>query len=66
MKKQTVPWAVFDSKIALQIAKLSHKQACEELAKTPRHMLSEGNPNHPRYDQLFGYDRDEFMAKQYK
>jgi len=29
-------------------------------------MLDEGNPNHPMYDTLFGYDREEFMAKQYK
>jgi hypothetical protein len=66
MEKRTVHQAVFDSKIALQIAKLAHKHACEELEKTPRHMLDEGNPNHPMYDTIFGYDREEFMAKQYK
>lgn len=66
MEKRTVSQAVFDSKIALQIAALGHKQACEELDKMPRHMLDEGNPNHPMHDQLFGYDRDVFMAKQYK
>lgn len=64
--KRTVPQAVFDSKDAIRIAKIANKQAVEELNNTPRHMLSEGNPNHPMYDQLFGYDREEFMAKQYK
>jgi len=66
MEKRTVAQAVFDSKEARLVATLGHKQACEDLDKTPRHMLDEGNPNHPMYDQLFGYDREEFMAKQYK
>lgn len=66
MTKRTVPQAVFDSKTAIQIAKMGHKLACEDLEKTPRYMLDEGNPNHPMYDTIFGYDREEFMAKQYK
>lgn len=66
MIKRTVPWAVFNSRDALRFAKIAHKQACEELDKTPRRMLDEGNPNHPMYDQIFGYDREEFVAKQYK
>lgn len=64
--KRTVPQSVFDSKTALRIAKTATKEAVEQLENTPRHMLDEGNPNHPMYDQLFGYDRDEFMAKQYR
>lgn len=64
--KRTVPQAVFDSKDALRISKVGHKQACDELDRTPRHMLNEGNPNHPMYDSIFGYDRDEFLAKQYR
>lgn len=64
--KRTVPQAVFESKEARRIAASGHKQACEELEKTPRHMLDEGNPNHPMYDRIFGYDRDEFLAKQYR
>jgi hypothetical protein len=66
-QKRTVPQAVFDSKDARRIAREGHRLACEELARTPRHMLDEGNPNHPRYDRkLFGYDESEFMARQYK
>ena len=66
MKKVTVPQAVFETKIARQIAKLATKQATEILENTPRHMLDEGNPNHPMYDEIFGYDREIFLAKQYK
>jgi hypothetical protein len=46
-----------------------HRLACEDLAKTPRHMLGTGNPNHPDNDPkptLFGYDVSEFMARQHK
>ena len=54
----------------IEFAKLTrkgHERACEELAKTPRHMLDEGNPNHPRYDlHLFGQPADEFMRRQYR
>ena len=64
--KRTVPQAVFDSPEALRVAKQAHKEACEQLDRTPRHLLDEGNPNHPRYDELFGYDRDVFLAKQYR
>ena len=67
MSKRTVPQAVFDSPEAKRIAAAGHAQACAELARTPRHLLGEGNPNHPRYDlHLFGYHVDEFMAKQHK
>lgn len=66
MTKRTVSQSVFDSKTALRIAREATKQATEELERTPRHMLDEGNPNHPMYDQIFGYDREEFMAKQYR
>ncbi len=65
--KRTVPQSVFDTPEAIRAAKLGHAEACAELDKLPRHMLNEGNPNHPMYDdKLFGYDRAEFMAKQYK
>lgn len=64
--KRTVPQAVFDTPEALRVAREGHRQACEELARTPRHMLDPANPNHPSHDQLFGYDREVFMAKQYK
>jgi hypothetical protein len=67
MERRTVPQAVFDSKEALKAARAGHRQACEDLARTPRHLLDEGNPNHPRYDRtLFGYDEREFLAKQYR
>jgi hypothetical protein len=67
MEKRTVPQAVFDSKEALRVAREGYRQACDELDRTPRHLLDEGNPNHPRYDRkLFGYDEQEFLAKQYR
>lgn len=66
MTKRTVPQAVFDSPQALKAAKQGHAQACQELADTPRHMLDEGNPNHPRYDlHLFGQHHETFMRRQY-
>lgn len=49
-----------------KLVRAGHLRACEELDRTPRHMLDEGNPNHPMYDRLFGYDREDFMAKQYR
>lgn len=64
--KTTVAQAVFDSKEARRIQAAGHAEACRELEFTPRHMLDEGNPNHPMYDTIFGYDRDEFLSKQYK
>jgi hypothetical protein len=67
MNKRSVQQAVFESKDAIRIAKAGHKLACDELNATPRHLLSEGNPNHPMYDQkIFGYDADEFMSRQFK
>lgn len=67
MAKHTVPQAVFDSPEAISAARQGHLEACEQLARTPRHLLGEGNPNHPRYDNtLFGYPEQEFLAKQYK
>lgn len=67
MEKRTVLQAIFDSKEGLRVARDGHRQACEELARTPRHLLDEGNPNNPRYDRkLFGYDEHEFLAKQYR
>lgn len=65
--KRTVPQAVFNSPEANRAAREGHLQACRELENTPRHLLDEGNPNHPNYDlKLFGYDVPEFLAKQYK
>jgi len=63
---RTVQQAVFDSPQAIKAAKAGHAMACAELEATPRHMLDEGNPNHPKYDlHIFGVHVDEFMAKQY-
>jgi hypothetical protein len=65
--KRTVQQSVFESKDAIRAAKAGHKLACDELNATPRHLLNEGNPNHPMYDaKLFGYNVTEFMARQYK
>ena len=65
--KRTVQQSVFESKDAIRVAKAAHKQACDELNNTPRHLLNEGNPNHPMYDaKIFGYDKKEFMSSQYK
>ena len=62
----TVPQAVFDTKAALKAERAGHDAACRELGMTPRHLLNEGNPNHPNYDKLFGYDQDVFLARQYR
>lgn len=67
MEKRTVPQAVFDSPEALRIAKQGHAEACRKLDATPRHLLGEGNPNHPMYDlHLFGEHHETFMNRQYK
>lgn len=64
--KRTVQQSVFDSKEAKQIAKIGHRLACEELARTPRHLLDVSNPNHPSHDlHLFGEHVDSFIARQY-
>ncbi len=64
--KRTVQEAVFQAFEKTRHYKQAYIDACKELDNTPRHMLDEGNPNHPMYDQIFGYDREEFMARQYK
>lgn len=64
---RTVPQAVFDSPEARRAARAGHREACQQLDRTPRHLLDEGNPNHPRYDlQLFGQSATTFMARQYR
>lgn len=66
MQKRSVPQAVFDSPAALRAAREGHKLACAELAATPRHLLNEGNPNHPSHDlHLFGEHHETFMARQH-
>lgn len=64
--KRTVPQSVFETKSALNAARLGHEDACKELEKTPSHMLDMGNPNHPLNDGIFGWDTEEFLDKQYK
>lgn len=66
MKKIFIPQSVFDSPQALAIAKAGHKQACADLARKHPSDLGEGNPNHPKYESLFGYERNDFMNKQYR
>ena len=41
-------------------------EAKADLDRTPVHLLGLGNPNHPSNDGLFGYGREEFLAKQHK
>lgn len=63
----TISQAVFDSKEATRAARLGHQAAVRDLENTPRHLLEEGNPNHPMYDlHLFGEHHEVFMSRQYK
>ncbi len=65
--KRDIPQAVFDSKDARRIQSSGHHEACAELDRQPRHMLDDGNPNHPMYNnKIFGFDEREFIAKQYR
>lgn len=41
------------------------KEARDQLDAMPRGLLDPGNPNHPIHDGIFGYDRKEFLARQY-
>lgn len=77
MEKRTVPEAAFRA-----FEKTKHyKQAFVEAGKSIERdhengIFSEGNPNHPKYNnnynyitqeyKLFGYDQNKFLAKQYK
>lgn len=65
-EKRTVPQSVFDSPDAIRVSKRAHREACEELVRTPVHLLNVGNPNHPIHDGLFGYATADFLAKQNK
>lgn len=57
----------FDNPQAFKMARVAYLEVKRELDNTPRHLLNEGNPNHPMYDlHIFGYHVDEFMRKQYK
>ena len=65
--KRSIPESVFANFEKTKQYKQAYIEACRELDKTPRHLLDEGNPNHPNYDnKLFGYDVEDFLAKQYK
>lgn len=65
--KRTVPNAIFEAYAKTKGYKQAFIDAKRELDNTPRHLLDEGNPNHPRYDnKIFGYDEKEFLARQYK
>jgi len=65
--KRTIPQCVFESKAAIAAISRGHRRATLELSSTPRHLLDEGNPNHPIYDlHIFGEHADIFMSRQYK
>lgn len=67
MQKRTIPQAVFETKEAKRIIRAGMNLAIDELENTPRHLLNEGNPNHPMYDnKIFGYNEKEFLKGQYK
>lgn len=64
---RTVSQAVFDSPAAKKVINAGHKQACDELVRTPKEKLDVGNPNHPSYDnQSLGYPERAQLAKQFK
>lgn len=78
MLKIAVSQSVFDSKEAKAVVKKAFREADEELYQLhKRGIFSEGNPNHPMYNNginyttglpvsLFGYETESFMARQYK
>lgn len=67
ISKRSVPEAVFCTPSALRAAREGHLEACRELNATPRELLGEGNPNHPRYDlHLFGEHHETFMSRQHR
>jgi hypothetical protein len=66
--KRTIPQSVFDSAEArgVQRAAIAESNRDQDAKFAAGGPFDEGNPNHPMYDSLFGYERDEFMAKQYR
>ena len=78
MKNRTVSQEVFNNHGKTQSFKLAFIAAEKELEeKHETGVFAEGDPNHPMYSNgynyatgkyvnLFGYNQDEFMAKQYK
>lgn len=78
MNKRTISQEVFNNHGKTQSFKLAFIAAEKELeAKHELGIFEDGDPNHPKYNNgynyatgkyvnLFGYDQDEFMAKQYK
>ena len=63
--KRAIPQAVFDSPGTMKVSRAGNQLACRDLHDTPRHLLDEGNPNHPRFDlHLFGQPAKLFMARQ--
>ena len=58
------PQSVFDA--FSTTARRITAEVARELESTPRHLLPEGNPNHPMYDlQLFGEHYADFMQRQF-
>lgn len=78
MEKRTVPEAAFKAFEKTRHYKQAFIDAVKEIERDNENSIfSEGDPNHPMYNNrynyatgkyvsLFGYDQDEFMAKQYK
>jgi len=59
------PWPCESDPAWKRRAAEAMRQAKADLDRIPRAMLDPGNPNHPMHDGIFGYDRREFLAKQY-
>ena len=77
MEKRKVPEAVFKAFDKTHQYKQSFIDAGKLIERDHENgIFSEGDPNHPMYDNgynyatqkysLFGYEQDEFLAKQYK
>jgi hypothetical protein len=63
---RTVPQSVFDSAEARKIQRQAVNESISDLGRKHPSQLDSGNPNHPIFDGIFGYDVSDFMAKQYR
>lgn len=59
---------LYDNPAVFKMARKACDEATAELDRKPRRLLDPGNPNHPDNfgDKIFGYDREEFIARQYR
>ena len=66
MNKSSKPWANELTQSWGRMARLAVKEAQDQIDKKRGLEKDIGDPNHPIYDGIFCYDREDFLKRQQK